>query len=109
MLIKHEGKCGGPGGEHLMNSWEPRPAQPPRQNVLRSKVGNVKWVNTERERWGLEKLDLGTEDNMHNDIPRIITLWQRGRAGGVMTKPEEGRQIQMSPRDGAGGKNADSK
>ena len=47
---------------------------------------------------------------MHNDIPRIITLWQRGRAGGVMTKPErEGRQIQMSPRDGAGGKNADTK
>ena len=26
---------------------------------------------------------------MHNDIQRIITLWQQGRAGGVMTKPEE--------------------
>ena len=27
---------------------------------------------------------------MHNDIQRIITLWQQGRAGGVMTKPERG-------------------
>lgn len=48
---------------------------------------------------------------MHNDIQRIITQWQPGRAGGVMTKPEKegGRQIQMSPGDGAGGKNADTK
>lgn len=26
---------------------------------------------------------------MHNDIQRIITQWQPGRAGGVMTKPEK--------------------
>ena len=28
VLIKHEGKCGRLGGQHLMNSWEPRPVQP---------------------------------------------------------------------------------
>ena len=34
---------------------------------------------------------------MHNDIQGIITLWQRGRAGGVMTKPERGDKYKCHP------------